>query len=167
MQKINKKYEPYKKSKIFNPFSNDEDWDIVNKNLPIKEKSKNPFWVPQKNSEIFEVREVLKQEKEKKRFINRAKRQKENTRDVEYNSKGQEGHSSLYLTEAKFPDIRKKAKINKETSIKEENVSEYLETCSNMGNGNVNTLGTKILERIKEKKDKENNDDSEKIQSEK
>ena len=36
-----------------------------------------------------------------------------------------------------------------------------------MGNGNVNTLGTKILERIKEKKDRENNDNSEKIQSEK
>lgn len=161
------KLQPNKKSKLFNPFNNDEDWDIVDKNLPIKEKSKNPFWVPQKNSEIFEVREVLKQEKEKKRFITRAKRQKESNKD--YTSIRQDGQSSLYLTEQRFlPDIsKKKAKINRDTSIKEENVSDYLETMSNMGNGNVNTLGTKILEKIKEKKEKENNDDSEKIQSEK
>jgi len=163
-----------KKNKTFNPFNNDEDWDIVDKNLPIKEKSKNPFWVPEKNSEIFEVREVLKQEKEKKRFITRAKRQKENTREKEYNTVLHDGKTSFYLTEQRFPDISRR-KI-KETQGKDENYnnnSEYLDTMSNLdnktgkGNGNLNNLGIKILERIKEKKDRENYDNSEKIQSEK
>ena len=56
------------------------------------------------------MREVLKQEKEKKRLITRAKRQKENPREKDFKSIRQDGQSSLYLTEQKFPEISKRKK---------------------------------------------------------
>jgi hypothetical protein len=170
---LEKKNKPRKR--IYNPYQNDEEYDTVNENQSIKEKSKNPFWVPHKNAEVFEVRDILRQEKEKKRLINRYKhnqrgKDKESfERNFDVNSVKNE-QKSLYLTEQKFPEIRNRKKnfssnrINTYNESKTE--SDYLDTFSN-NTGNVNTIGTKILEKIKEKKDKEKIDELEKNLSDK
>ncbi len=39
----------------------------------LKEKRENPFWMPVHNEEIFELRDIMRQERELKRAINRTK----------------------------------------------------------------------------------------------
>lgn len=163
------------KKRIYNPYLNDEEYNTVDENQSIKEKSKNPFWVPHKNAEVFEVRDILRQEKEQKRLINRnkqyqrAKDKESFDRNLEFNSVKYE-QNSLYLTEQKYSDIKNRKKnlsSNKINSYNESNTeSDYLDTFS-YNTGNVNTIGTKILEKIKEKKDKENVNELEKNQSDK
>lgn len=170
---LEKKNRP--KKRIYNPYKNDEEFDSVDKNQSIREKSKNPFWVTHKNAEVFEVREILRQEKEKKRLLNRIKhnqRVKEKDsfdRNFDINSNKYE-NKSLYLTEQNYPDIgnrKKNLSSNKLNTYNESNIeSDYLNTFAN-NTGNVNTIGTKILEKIKEKKDKVKIDDLEKNQSDK
>jgi len=162
------------KKRIYNPYLNDEEYQSVDEKQSIKEKSKNPFWVPTNNAEVFEVRDIMRQEKEKKRLINRKKQILRNQdkdsfdKNLEINSNKYD-QKSFYLTEQKFPEIRNR-KINysnfKNNNEESNTDSNYLETfCNTMGN--INTIGTKILENIKEKKEKEKVDDSEKNQSDK
>ncbi len=160
------------KKRIFNPYLNDEEYKSVDENQSIKEKSKNPFWVPTKNAEVFEVRDIMRQEKEIKRLITR-KQPFRGGKEIDsfekqsetFNNKYEQ--NSLYITEQKFPEVRNRNK-NLTINIQEDNNSEsdYLETVIN-NLEKANTIGTKILEKIKEKKEKEKIDDAEKNQSEK
>jgi len=60
------------KKNLFNPFLNDKEYYSVDEKLPVQIKSKIPHWVPNKNSDIFEVRKVMVSEKEQTRNINRS-----------------------------------------------------------------------------------------------
>lgn len=133
------------RKRMYDPYANEEEYESVDENQSIKEKSKNPFWVPSKNAEVFEVRDILRQEKEKKRLLNRNKRKlkgkshdyknKDKERDsfeksdfnvCENSSKYEQ--SNLYLTEQRFPEGRK---ILSRKETKENTDSEYLNTFSN------------------------------------
>ena len=153
------------KKRMYNPYLNDEEYDSVYENKSIKEKTKNPFWVPSKNAEIFEVRDLLRQEKEKKRILNRTKRPLKGEKDSFFDNKNETVNnfnnnkknineiSGLYLTETITHGKTQKKNFSTYKKIDTETNSEYLSTNSN----NIKThqnFGIKILENIKEKKRK-------------
>lgn len=167
------------KKRMYNPYLNDEEYDSIYENKSIKEKTKNPFWVPSKNAEIFEVRNLLRQEKEKKRILNRTKRPLKGEKDSFFDNKNETVNnfhnnnknineiSGLYLTETNTHGKTQKRNFSTHKKIDFETNSEYLPTNSNYNTKTHQNFGIKILENIKEKKEKESLDQAEKLQSEK
>ena len=94
----------------------------------LKEKQDNPFWMPTHNEEIFEVRDILRQEKELRKAINRKKQKKKedlnNLHKETLRDSYNENMSNLYLTEQKISG----------------NLNEFLEKYSKL---RTNTEGTK------------------------
>lgn len=121
----------------------------------LKEKKDNPFWMPTHNAEIFEVRDILRQEKELRKAINRKKQKKKedlnNLHKETLHDSYKENISNFYLTEQKisgnlgeFLDKYSKLKTNTEASnpINQNQIT----------NLPTQPTGTRVLQQIEEEK---------------
>jgi hypothetical protein len=113
-------------------------------------KNENPFKMPTRNEEIFEIRDVLRQEKESKKTANRNKSKKRNPSKencVENLANLNQNNAKLYLTETNQKNVNAFMK-------------KYNSVMNSLHNENkmqsINTqAGTKLLQNIEEEKQKE------------
>jgi hypothetical protein len=121
----------------------------------LKEKKDNPFWMPTHNAEIFEVRDILRQEKELRKAINRKKQKKKedlnNLHKETLRDSYNENISNFYLTEQKmsanlgeFLDKYSKLKTNTEGS--------NFNNQNQLTNLPTQPTGSRLLQQIEEEK---------------